>query len=181
MAIAPALQLVIFDCDGVLVDSEHLAVEVEVGILGDLGWDLAPEEIVDRFLGLSDADYQSQIEDHLGRLLPPGWLADMTPRYREAFDRELAPVKGVEEAIEALEAAGLSTCVASSGDHEKIRHNLDLTGLYERFAGRIYSATEVELGKPAPDLFLRAASQMGVPAKRCAVVEDSPAGLAGAL
>lgn len=170
-----------FDCDGVLVDSERLAVEVEVGILGDLGWAIGPEEIVERFLGLSDADYVAQIEAHLDLDLPETWLAEMEPRYREAFDRELTAVDGVERALDDLEAAGIVTCVASSGSFDKIRHNLTLTGLISRFENHIFSATEVARGKPAPDLFLDAARTLGVAPERCAVVEDSPAGVEAGL
>jgi HAD superfamily hydrolase (TIGR01509 family) len=169
---------VVFDCDGVLVDSERLSVQVEVGILADLGWELSPAEIVERFLGIADSDYVAQIEEHLGRRLPSGWLEEMAPRYREAFERELAPVPGVMAALAEFDRAGIPTCVASSGSHDKLALTLGLTGLAERFSGRTFSATEVGRGKPAPDLFLFAARRMGVAPTRCVVVEDSPAGVA---
>lgn len=175
-------ELVIFDCDGVLVDSEKLAVMVEVEILGDLGWEITPEEIVRRFLGISDDDYVRQIEEHLGRRLPDGWLEEMAPRYSEAFERELTAVDGIVEVLDALDAAGIATCVASSGTHEKMQHTLGLTCLADRFDGRVFSATEVAHGKPAPDLFLHAAARMGgIEPRRCAVVEDSPAGVQAGL
>ncbi|MGO9558060.1 MAG: HAD family hydrolase [Acidimicrobiales bacterium] len=176
-----ATELVIFDCDGVLVDSEHLSVEVEVGILGDLGWEITPSEIAERFLGISDADYVAKIEDHLGITLPPSWLEEMAPRYRAAFERDLQPVDGIVAALDDLESADIRTSVASSGTPEKMRFTLGLTGLWDRFEGRIFSATEVSRGKPAPDLFLHAASRIGVEPSRCAVVEDSPAGVQAAL
>lgn len=174
-------RVVIFDCDGVLVDSERLSVAVEVEILGELGWTITPDEVVERFLGVSDDDYVAEIERVLGRPLPEGWLEAMEPRYRTAFDRSLAAVPGIEQTLDELEAAGVTTCVASSGSHEKMRHTLGLCALYERFEGRIFSATEVPRGKPAPDLFLRAAAEMGAEPHQCAVVEDSPPGVQAGL
>lgn len=174
------LEAVLFDCDGVLVDSERVAVELEVHILAELGWEISREEVVDRFLGVSDADYLAQIEQHLGRDLPSSWLSETEHRYREAFARELRPVPGVEEALSAIERAGLVTAVASSGSHEKMRFTLGLTGLYDRFAGRLFSAVEVEKGKPEPDLFLYAATSIGVEPASCVVVEDSLPGLEAA-
>lgn len=173
-------EAVLFDCDGVLVDSERLAVAVEVGVLDDLGWQITPEEIVERFLGISDADYIAQIERHLGITLPDTWLAEMEPRYREAFEHELCPVPGVERAIDVIEAAGVLTAVASSGTHEKMEFTLGITGLSKRFSGRIFSAVEVAHGKPAPDLFLHAAASLGVDPRKCAVVEDSVPGVEAA-
>jgi HAD superfamily hydrolase (TIGR01509 family) len=114
---------------------------------------------------------------HLGRLLPDDWEDEFQPLYRQAFQAELRPVDGI---VEALDKIPQRTCVASSGTHEKIRFTLGLTGLYDRFAGRIFSATEVEHGKPAPDLFLYAAGRMGVAPSACAVVEDSALGVAAA-
>ena len=108
--------------------------------------------------------------------LPPDWERSFDERY-VAAEAELAPVDGIVEALDRIE---LPTCVASSGTHEKMRRTLAATGLYERFDGRIFSATEVEHGKPAPDLFLHAARQMGVEPGACAVVEDSPFGVAAA-
>lgn len=167
------IDLVIFDCDGVLVDSEVLAVDVDQRILADFGWHLTTEEIVERFVGKSSATFASHLEEHLGRSLPQDWEEKYTPWLYELFESELRPVDGIEAALEAIT---LQTCVASSGTHDKIRKTLGLTGLLPRFEGRIYSATEVEHGKPAPDIFLHAAAQMGVLPERCVVVEDSKHG-----
>jgi HAD superfamily hydrolase (TIGR01509 family) len=172
----PSYELVIFDCDGVLVDSERLAVRTEAQILAALGWQMSEAEVVERFVGRSAQYMHSQIEAHLGR--PVDWEADFESRYREVFARELRPVAGVAEALHAIDTA---TCVASSGTHEKVRFSLGLTGLLDLFAGRIFSVEDVTRGKPAPDLFLHAAERMGVPAMACAVVEDSPAGVEAAL
>jgi HAD superfamily hydrolase (TIGR01509 family) len=171
------LELVIFDCDGVLVDSERLAVRIDVEVLGKLGWVLTEAEVVERFVGRSDAAVAREIEAHLGRTLPGDWLTEFEHLYREAFAAELRPVPGV---VEALDRITLPTCVASSGSHDKMRYTLGLTGLYARFAGRIFSASEVAHGKPAPDLFLHAAARMGVEPAACAVVEDSRFGVQAA-
>ena len=171
-------KLVIFDCDGVLVDSERLAIKVDVQLLAELGWVMTEAEAVDRFVGLSMAQIRRQVETRLGRALPPSWEDDFHTRLREVFASELAPVPGI---VEALDAIRDQTCVASSGTHEKIKFSLTLTGLYDRFAGRIFSASEVLRGKPAPDLFLHAAARMCADSSECVVVEDSAPGVAAAL
>jgi HAD superfamily hydrolase (TIGR01509 family) len=175
--VSAPISLVIFDCDGVLVDTERIAVRIDVVVLEKLGWPMSEAEVIDRFMGRSDEEMTAEIENHLGRKLPATWEEPFRHLYREAFEAELAPVSGV---VEALDALTIPTCVASSGTHEKMRFTLGLTGLYERFAGRIFSASEVARGKPAPDLFLHAALRMGVPPARCAVVEDSRYGVEAA-
>ncbi|HEU4616538.1 MAG TPA: HAD family hydrolase [Gammaproteobacteria bacterium] len=171
------LGLVIFDCDGVLVDSERVAVRVDVQVLARLGRTFTEEEVVERFIGLSDAHFRQEIESLIGRRLHDGWEAEIQPLYREALAAELRPVDGI---VEALDRILLPTCVASSGTHDKMRFTLGRTGLYDRFRGRIFSATEVSRGKPAPDLFLYAAEKMGVAPRDCVVVEDSVHGAAAA-
>jgi HAD superfamily hydrolase (TIGR01509 family) len=173
---ASGFQLVIFDCDGVLVDSEPIHLRLESEFLAELGWALTPEEVADRFMGRTAAEMMREIEERLPDL-PEGWDAPFEQRAREAFEVELRPVDGVADALDQIM---IPTCVASSGTHEKMRLTLSLTGLYERFEGRIFSASEVEHGKPAPDLFLYAAEQMGVEPAACAVVEDSPFGIEAA-
>ncbi len=168
------ISLVIFDCDGVLVDTERIAVRIDVMVLAQLGWPMTETEVVQRFMGRSDEEMTADIEAHLGRRLPASWEEPFRHLYRQAFEAELEPVAGV---VEALDAIATPTCVASSGTHEKIRFTLGLTGLYERFAGRIFSVSDVARGKPAPDLFLHAAGRMGVPPGQCAVVEDSRYGV----
>lgn len=171
------VDLVILDCDGVLVDSERLAVRVDVQVLAALGWELNEHEIIERFVGRSHDFMVSEIEAHLGRRLPPDWESGFQARYRAAFTAGLTPVAGI---VEALDHLAVPTCVASSGSHEKMRFTLGLTGLYDRFAGRIFSADDVARGKPAPDLFLHAARQMGVDPAACVVVDDSPYGVEAA-
>jgi HAD superfamily hydrolase (TIGR01509 family) len=169
--------LVIFDCDGVLVDSERLAVRVEAATITELGWPLSEAEVVERFMGRSDRDMWAAIEARLGPSLPQDWKALLDRRYLEALEAELAPVAGV---VEALDRITVPTCVASSGTHDKLRYTLRRTGLYERFEGRIFSGTEVANGKPAPDLFLHAAARLGVEPAACVVVEDSAYGVQAA-
>lgn len=170
-------ELVIFDCDGVLVDSERIAVRLQVALGAELGWPLSEAEVVGRFIGRSHAVIREQVADRLGASVAAVWAERFEQLHREAVDAELAPVDGL---VEALDAITLPTCVASSGSHDKMRHTLGRTGLYERFAGRIHSASEVARGKPAPDLFLHAARSMGVDPEACVVVEDSEPGVRAA-
>jgi HAD superfamily hydrolase (TIGR01509 family) len=168
--------LVIFDCDGVLVDSERVAVRTEAEILSGLEWPLTESDIVERFVGRSASYMHQEIERHLGRSID--WDAEFESRYQEVFDRELVAVPGV---IEALGEITMPMCVASSGSHHKMRFTLGRTGLFDRFEGRIFSVDEVAHGKPAPDIFLFAAEKMGVNPRRCAVIEDSVSGVTAGL
>jgi HAD superfamily hydrolase (TIGR01509 family) len=171
-----AFALIVFDCDGVLVDSERLAVRTEAAILDGLGWSLSESEIIERFVGRSAEYMHGEIERELGRSID--WEAEFEARYRQVFEHELVPVEGV---VRALDRIAAPVCVASSGTHEKIRFSLGLTGLLDRFADRIFSVEDVEHGKPEPDLFLYAAREMDVPPPRCAVVEDSVSGVRAGL
>jgi HAD superfamily hydrolase (TIGR01509 family) len=171
--------LVIFDCDGVLVDSERLSIRLDVELLARLGWPMSEDEVVERWVGRTEGAMRAEIEEHLGRDVSAEWAA-FSERYVAAFAAELQPVEGVAAAVDAVIAAGYAVCVASSGDHAKIRRNLALTGLADRFGDRIFSGDDVIHGKPAPDLFLHAAEAMGVAPSRCAVVEDSRHGVAAA-
>jgi HAD superfamily hydrolase (TIGR01509 family) len=170
--------LVIFDCDGVLVDSELTSNRVLAETFTAIGHPMTIEESIHHFMGRSAKHLHERGAELLGRPLPDGFYADYTRRRDQAFETELEAVAGVAEAVDALHAAGVRTCVASSGPHAKMRLTLGMTGLWERFEGRIYSATEVEHGKPAPDLFLHAARQEGFTPEDCVVVEDAPAGVA---
>ena len=169
--------LVIFDCDGVLIDSERVAVRVDAIVLERLGWPLSEEEIIERFMGRSEAYMTGEIERAIGRPLLAGREGEFAPLYREALKAELEPVDGV---IETLDAISTPTCVASSSTHERLRFTLGLAGLYDRFDGRIFSSMDVTNGKPAPDLFLHAAATLGADPARCAVVEDSRYGVEAA-
>jgi HAD superfamily hydrolase (TIGR01509 family) len=177
---SPASTLVLFDCDGVLVDSERLVVDIDVAAVTAAGWPVTRQQVVETFVGRSDADVVALIEAQLGHALPADWDAHWDAEYRRVLDEQLEPVPGVRAAVEEVVARGRRTCVASSGSHDKMRRTLGRTGLWELFEGRIFSATEVARGKPAPDLFLHAASRMRVDPGRCVVVEDSRYGVAAA-
>jgi HAD superfamily hydrolase (TIGR01509 family) len=174
------VQLVLFDCDGVLVDSERIAARVTSTTLTALGWPVDEREVVDRFVGCTDEYFRTEIERHLGDSLPASWIDDLEIATEAAFARDLTPVGGVHQVLDAVDALGLDTCVASNGSHQKVRRSLQLTGLSDRFGCRIFSAEDVAHGKPAPDLYLHAAATMGVPPQRCVVIEDSPRGIEAA-
>jgi HAD superfamily hydrolase (TIGR01509 family) len=169
--------LVIFDCDGVLVNTERLTVGVEARVLTELGWPHTAEEVVARWMGRSSAAQLADLEDRLGAASTRTFDERTTAELLETFERELTAVEGIVVLLDHLEAAGVPTCVASSGTHDRMRRTLGITGLYDRFASRIYSATEVEHGKPAPDLFLHAAGRMDAEPSACVVVEDSVYGV----
>ena len=170
-------RLVIFDCDGVLVDSEPIAIRVDVEMFAEVGLTVSEQEVIECFVGRSPELLARAVEEQLGHPPPDGWAERGEQRLRAAFEHELRPVPGV---VEALEEIDVPVCVASSSGHESLRFKLERTGLYERFAGRIFSAADVANGKPAPDLFLHAAAQMGVDAPECVVVEDSRYGVQAA-
>jgi HAD superfamily hydrolase (TIGR01509 family) len=169
--------LVIFDCDGVLIDSETIAARIHAEALGALGHDYTTADVVRRFVGVSSRDMLRMIEEETGQPLPRDYGASTRAALWAAYDTELAAVPYVADAIDAL---ALPVCVASSSSPDSLRLSLGLVGLYERFAPNIFSATQVARGKPAPDLFLFAAKRMGVAASNCVVVEDSLPGVKGA-
>jgi len=169
--------LVIFDCDGVLVDSEPLANASFSRALKAHGLDWSAEETMRRLMGLSLKSALEICEAEIGGKLPADFLEKMQAVTYQSFrDAPLLPVAGVKEAVLALQAAGLATCVASSGSPEKMRFTLGLTGLWDLFDGRIFSSSQVPRGKPFPDLFLHAAIAMDVQPFDCVVVEDSVPG-----
>ena len=173
-----AFDLIIFDCDGVLVDSERLSIRLDAIFLERIGWPMSSDEIVERWVGRSDADMRAEIEEHIGGPVPVDIDDEFNRIHRDTFDRELVAVDGIREALDAITTP---RCVASSGQHDKIRRSLALTGLTDYFGDRIFSATDVAHGKPAPDLFLLAARTIGAEPARCAVVEDSAHGVDAGL
>lgn len=170
-------ELVIFDCDGVLVDSERLAVRVDSALITELGWPLTPHDIAQRFVGHSRAYMREQIEQQLGRPLPDNWQDPFEQAYWALVDAELTAVDGVRDVVEHL---SVPYCVASNGSHYKMTRSLRRAGLLDLFTGRLFSADDVARPKPAPDLHLYAAAQMGIPPQHCLVIEDSPFGLEAA-
>ncbi len=173
----PRAGLVIFDCDGVLVDSEPLSLRVLGETLAEAGLALDTGTIAARFLGRSLASTVRILGDEDGLALDAAALAEMRRRLYAAFRAELAPMPHIAQTLDAL---GAPFCVASSSQPERVELSLRLTGLWPRFEGRAFSAVEVADGKPAPDLFLYAAARLGYAADRCLVVEDSPAGIEAA-
>ncbi|WP_030687470.1 HAD family phosphatase [Streptomyces globisporus] len=171
------VELVIFDCDGVLVDSERIYCRVDREVFARLGAEFSEAELVEHFVGSPTEIWTALVEERRGEPLPADWHEPFGPLYEEALDAELTVVEGVTAVLDALE---VPYCLASNGSHGSIRRNLSRTGLLDRFEDRIFSARDVARGKPAPDLFLHAAATMGVPAERCAVVEDSPYGVRAA-
>jgi tRNA pseudouridine(55) synthase len=171
-------ELVIFDCDGVLVDSEPIANRVLVDLLSRSGLPMTYDETMKTFVGRSAATCLRMIEERIGRSLPKTFPQQWEERLFSALRREVRPIPGV---VEALDRIRLPVCVASSGSHERIRVSLGASGLLPRFEGRLFSSVEVARGKPCPDLFMHAAATLGVSRYRCAVVEDTPVGVRAAV
>lgn len=169
--------LVIFDCDGVLVDSEVISCRAHADTLTRHGYPITPDGVLRRFLGVSDREARQIVETEIGRKLPDSFEAEVKHATLSLYADDLSAIAHVGEAISAL---GLPKCVASSGTPEKIRHGLTCAGLYDQLAPHIFSATQVNRGKPAPDIFLFAAGQMGASPARCVVIEDSAHGVTGA-
>jgi HAD superfamily hydrolase (TIGR01509 family) len=158
------------------VDSEAISTRVLAELLTDAGWPMTTDQAIETFMGRSWKAVSGWADERGG--LPEGFRRRYLDQMFAAFETELRPVPNV---LFALDRISLPTCVASSGSHEKMQMTLAHTGRWERFEGRIFSATEVEHGKPAPDLFLHAAATMGWEPGETAVVEDSPAGVQAAL
>jgi HAD superfamily hydrolase (TIGR01509 family) len=181
---APTLsipKLVIFDCDGVLVDSEPIAARVTVQMMIELGIPTTVEEVRTLFLGDTLANVVRGIEQRAPEPPPAGWVDTMEARLWDEFRRSLKPVSGAPEAVDRVLAAGIAACVASQGAPEKMQVSLGVTGLLPRFAGRVFSARMVARPKPFPDLFLYAAEQLGVAPEQTVVVEDSAFGVRAAV
>lgn len=168
--------LVIFDCDGVLVDSEILAAEAMGGLLAQHGLTVTVPQLL-QFVGMKQADILAGVENIAGKPVPPMVVTDLWPQTRRLFSERLQPIAGVADFVANL--AG-PRCVASSSHHERIRFSLEKTGLHSLLAPHIFSASEVKNGKPAPDLFLHAAARMQAEPARAIVIEDSAAGVTGA-
>ncbi|MEU7031374.1 HAD family hydrolase [Streptomyces sp. NPDC046275] len=174
--------LVIFDNDGVLVDSEPISNRLLAEYLTELGHPTTYEESVRDFMGSAMHRIHELVGERTGQALPADFDDTFHRRVFEAFRRELVAVDGVVEVLKRLVADGVPYCVASSGSHERIRVGHRTTGLDAYFPeGVVFSAEDVGRGKPAPDLFLHAAERMGVPPARCVVVEDSPLGVRAAV
>jgi HAD superfamily hydrolase (TIGR01509 family) len=169
--------LIIFDCDGVLVDSEVISCRAHAETLTRHGYPITADQVFDRFLGQSMRKATLEIEAELGRSLPEDFQTQVYAEIFRLFAASLVATPHIEEALAAIITP---VCVASSGPPEKISTSLNHVGLYGRFAPHIFSAVQVSNGKPAPDLFLFAARQMKTMPERCLVIEDSVAGVTAA-
>lgn len=177
--------LVIFDCDGVLIDSEALCDRVVSAELHRAGWALSPADCHRRFLGLTFPDIQRAAETHLGRALEAGWIEHLVQRVTTVMAAEAEPIPGARAALEATTALGLPYRIASNSSHTEMAAKFARSGLADIVQGRIHSAYDMiaqgKRGKPAPDLFLAAAAAEDVPPQACVVVEDSLAGVRAAV
>lgn len=176
-----SLSLVIFDCDGVLVDSERISNEVLADILGTHGVTLSWMDAQTTFVGQSTGQIRTTVAEHFGVTLPDDWSTDYYERMIPALASRVEAIDGAIDVVRAVRAAGLKCCVASQGPMAKIQATLTRVGLWEVFGEAVYSAYSVQRPKPAPDLFLHAAESMNVPSAECVVIEDSATGVAAAV
>lgn len=170
------LRLVIFDCDGVIVDSEDVASRVVAQSLTGLGWPMTQRESQDLFLGMTLSDMVPVISQQLGRPVPDSWRTGLMAEFLLALGEEATPIPGAIEALDGISALGLPWRIASNSSHEEMRvkfAKIDITG---RVEGRVHSHRDVARGKPAPDLFLATAAAQGVAPHECVVIEDSTTG-----
>ncbi len=179
------VRMVIFDCDGVIVDSEPIADRVVVRELTALGWDITPSEAHERFLGMRLPDMPPLIEAAIGRALPAGWVEHVANELVAAMSREAILMPGAEAALDAADTLGLPWRIASNSGPRQLAAKFRATGLTERVAGRVVVAADIVArggrGKPAPDIFLAAAAEVGHLPESCLVIEDSPLGARGAV
>jgi HAD superfamily hydrolase (TIGR01509 family) len=176
------LQLVIFDSDGVLVDSEAIANRVLAQTFTEIGLPTTPEEALTLYKGRILRDVTARAEERNGGPLPEGWIEKFEAARAQAFILEMKAVPGSAEAVKGVKAAGVDVCVATQGKPEKTKLTLGITGLRELFDDdAVFTAYEVERGKPFPDLFLHAAKSRGVDPAHCAVIEDTTLGVQAAV
>ena len=174
--------LVIFDCDGVLVDSMGIDMRELTRAIVAAGGTVTAQEVEDAFHGVALADIERGVAAHLGRPVPDGWMKRFLADRAAAFERELQPIDGAAEALAGVRAAGWDACIASGGAREKMELTLRVAGLRDVVPDdRIFSAYDVARPKPAPDLFLHAAAACGFAPDACVVVEDSVPGITAGL
>jgi len=175
------LRLVIFDCDGVLVDSEGPSARVTAREVSLLGWPMTPAEAMARFTGLRLSDLPPLVAAHTGRPTPEGWVEHVRKQLIATLSEETEAMPGAAAVLRATTALGLPYRIASNSSHEEMAVKFARTGLAPLVAGRTHSARDVAAGKPAPDVFLAAAAAEGVAPQACMVVEDSFPGIRAAL
>ncbi|HUG85937.1 MAG TPA: HAD-IA family hydrolase [Euzebya sp.] len=175
----PTAGAVIFDCDGVLVDSEIIAIEVEVAALTAVGISLTPAGLAERYVGVSAAAQVAAVHEEFGVVLDEAWWAALAADSERALAQRVRAIPGIRAVVEGVPGP---YALASSSSHPRIELCLRTAGLLDLFGDDVrFSATDVRRGKPAPDLFLHAASSLGIAANECVVVEDSPYGVRAAL
>ncbi len=175
--------LLIWDCDGCLIDSEWIGCQVEAEGFTKAGYPISTEEMIARFCGVSSAEVFNQVEAEIGvNIRHHEALENQDKVLKAAFEQHLKPIDGIHEALCELDSSfpNLRMCIASGSSMDRLEHTLKLTNLYERFENKYFSSDLVEKGKPAPDVFLKAASEMGAAPEKCVVVEDSHLGLQAA-
>lgn len=173
-------ELIIFDCDGVLIDSEGVASRLIAGNLTALGWEMDAEQAQELFLGMSIIDMQPMIEGHLGRALPVSWRADLAAALVVALGDESELIPGARQMLERVNEMGLAWRIASNSSDEEMAVKFARTGLDKLVAGKCFAAAKWGRPKPAPDVYLAAARDAGVSPQNCLVIEDSALGVAGA-
>ena len=173
-----AVDALIFDCDGVLIDSEIVVCRIAAEELTKLGYAITTEQVIERFAGRPDREMRAEIEGEWGQPVPEEYRERVNARTIEAYGTELKIMPGLASALDAIQ---VPVCVASSSFPEKLRLGLETVGIYERFMPNVVSATLVAHGKPEPDVFLFAAGWMKVSPMRCLVVEDSVPGVKAAV
>ncbi len=173
---------ILFDCDGVLVDSEPITNGVLCAMLGEAGWAISPEECMATFIGKTVRSEAARIQAHTGRPLTHAWMAEFYARRNRRLAAELTPMDGAVDTVRAVHARlnGRIAC-ASGADRQKVEMQLQQVGLAPLFAGRIFSGHEMAATKPAPDVYLAAAAAVGVAPARCLVVEDTVTGVAAGV
>ncbi|MBO1111823.1 HAD family hydrolase [Bordetella petrii] len=170
-------QAVLFDCDGVLVDSEPITARVLAAMLGELGWPITPDDALRIFVGKTVQDEAPLIQARTGFALTAEWQAEFRARRNQALEQDLQAIAGAPQAVQALHGLlGGRIAVASGADLAKIELQLRKVGVYDYFAGRFFSGQALPRNKPAPDVYLAAADALGVAPERCAVVEDTVTG-----
>jgi HAD superfamily hydrolase (TIGR01509 family) len=172
---------IIFDCDGVLVDSERLVCRIEAELLTRWGWKLTPEQVRAEFKGQAFPNIARVIEEKLAGHLPHDWMYTWAMETAHLFQNELRAVRGVHALLEGLSSAEVPFCVASQSPLPRVRVSLHVCQLARYFGERVFTSSMVARPKPAPDLFLFAAERLGYPPERCTVIEDSPSGVRAAV
>jgi len=174
----PKFDMVAFDCDGVLVDSEPITCGVLAGMLNELGWQVSLEETMRIFVGRLVRDEAAMIEANISKPMPPDFYLQFVERRNRALEAGVDPVRGIKAAVAQLLEREMPFCVASGADRAKMRLTLGQTGLLPWFERNMFSGMEVPRTKPAPDVYLLAAETMGMHPSRCVVIEDTPTGIA---